>query len=269
MCIAITGRARTTFPRRIGAPGKAPARTASRHWSKRGAESRLNSGGIRSGVQILSEFYHLRRTAIKDLAAYIGFLVGFIGVAPFAWGLLGEQLASGEFVRGLWYFFGIVIAAGIFTGTAGLGVGYVAGLVWEHTHRHLRSEKLKAKALADTSPMNVPRESDASSPPKLSLVPSAEGELPNIAGRRLDAVRFGAVSIELSFGGSRLTMSGNPVVLRSGQRFRYPDAGTRDALCALIGDRVERVRAAGADRVEVSFESGAEIIIARTSVAVA
>lgn len=123
-----------------------------------------------SGLSILSEFYHLRRTAIKDLSAYIGFLVGFIGVAPFAWGLLGEQLASGAFVRGLWYFFGIVIAAGIFTGSAGLGLGYVAGVVWEQVHRHRRAEKLKAKAVADAALASVPDESTSASPPKLTLV---------------------------------------------------------------------------------------------------
>jgi hypothetical protein len=195
--------------------------------------------------------------------------VGFIGVAPFAWGLLGEQLASGAFVRGLWYFFGIVIAAGIFTGTAGLGLGYIAGVVWEQVHRHRRNEKLKAKAIAEAVPGIVGGESTSASPPKLTLVPVADSVLPDIDGRRLDAVRFAAASIELSFGGSRLMMSGNPVVLRGGQRYRFPDQGTRDALCALIGDRVERVRAAGSDRIEVTFESGAELVILRNSVAVA
>jgi hypothetical protein len=87
---------------------------------------------------MLSEFYHLRRTAIKDVFAYLGFLAGFIGAAPFAWGLLGDQLASGAFVKGLWYFFGIVVAAGIFTGTVGLGLGAVAGILWENIHRYRR-----------------------------------------------------------------------------------------------------------------------------------
>ena len=58
-----------------------------------------------------SEYYHLRRTAIKDLAAYCGFLLGFLGSAPFAWQLLVDQLDAGSFARGLWYFFGIVTAA--------------------------------------------------------------------------------------------------------------------------------------------------------------
>src|SRR5215217_3435222 len=103
------------------------------------------------GFEILSEFYQLRRTTIKDLAAYIGFLTGFIGAAPFAWSLLSDQLASGAFVRGLWYFFGIVIAAGIFAGVAGLGIGFVGGMLWEQFHRSRRRERLKAKPLAEVA----------------------------------------------------------------------------------------------------------------------
>ena len=106
---------------------------------------------------MLSEFYHLRRTAIKDVCAYVGFLAGFIGAAPFAWGLLGDQLASGAFVRGLWYFFGIVVAAGIFTGIAGLGIGAVAGILWEQLHRYRRREKLKASAMLES--VDEPEES--------------------------------------------------------------------------------------------------------------
>jgi hypothetical protein len=50
---------------------------------------------------MISEFYKLRRSAIKDISSYLGFLVGFIGSAPFAWGLLAVQLDAGRFARGL------------------------------------------------------------------------------------------------------------------------------------------------------------------------
>ena len=100
---------------------------------------------------MLSEFYHLRRTAIKDVFAYLGFLAGFIGAAPFAWTLLGDQLASGAFVKGLWYFFGIVVAAGIFTGVVGLGLGVVAGILWESFHRHRRKEHVEPSTVIDAA----------------------------------------------------------------------------------------------------------------------
>lgn len=131
------------------------------------------------GGPILSEFYHLRRTAIKDVAAYIGFLTGFIGAAPFAWGVLSEQLSSGSFVRGLWYFFGIVIAAGIFTGIAGLGIGFVTGILWEQFHRHRRRVRLEQKALAESAQRGPTPEPPviADEPPRLRLVSDDEPEI--------------------------------------------------------------------------------------------
>lgn len=124
---------------------------------------------------MLSEFYHLRRTAIKDVSAYVGFLAGFIGAAPFAWGLLGDQLASGAFVRGLWYFFGIVVAAGIFTGIAGLGMGAVAGIVWEQIHRYRRREKLRANAMVvSAQDLENPVEDASLDGPRLRLVRDEE-----------------------------------------------------------------------------------------------
>ncbi|MEO8577213.1 MAG: hypothetical protein ABI556_10955, partial [Gemmatimonadales bacterium] len=125
--------------------------------------------------EILSEFYQLRRTTIKDLASYIGFLAGFIGSAPFAWGLLASELDSGTFVRGLWYFFGIVVAAGIFCGIAGLGIGFVAGSFWEQFHRHRRGRRLERKAILEASNIIVEAEEPGSlgtndRPPKLRLV---------------------------------------------------------------------------------------------------
>ena len=126
---------------------------------------------------MISEFYHLRRTAIKDIAGYLGFLTGFIGSAPLAWGLLASQLESGTFVRGLWYFFGIVIAAGIFSGIAGLGIGYAGGLAWEQIHRHRRRRRALLKPIADPAPAGTKSEPPHTiprfgSPPELHLVGS-------------------------------------------------------------------------------------------------
>ncbi|HEY0243118.1 MAG TPA: hypothetical protein VGC52_10710, partial [Gemmatimonadaceae bacterium] len=212
----------------------------------------------------------LRRTAIKDVAAYLGFLAGFIGAAPFAWGLLSDQLADGSFVRGLWYFFGIVVAAGIFAGIAGLGFGFVAGVIWEQVHRHRRREILKAKAIAeakeDVSQADLSR--PATDQPRLQLVMEDHPVLPPIDGRTLSSVLFDLKSIKLDFAGVRIEVSGNPQLLCGGQRFRYPDSGSRDALCSLIGDRVLAVRIA-ADRFEIRFISGADLMIQRNSIAVA
>ena len=226
-----------------------------------------------------SEYYHLRRTAIKDLAAYCGFLLGFLGSAPFAWEQLASQLGAGRFARGLWYFFGIVTAAGIFSGIAGLGIGFIVGLSWEQIHRFRRAARAKKKAELDASHAAAmsasmpPRASGAigsqnESVPRLRLVADAT-PLPDLTGRRLRSMRFLARTVEIDFGGLVVEVSGNPTVTGGSKRFRYPESGSRDAMCALIGSRVERMRPTQGDRTEIRFDSGWELAIPRSSSAVA
>ena len=184
--------------------------------------------------------------------------------------MLSDQLESDAFVKGLWYFFGIVVAAGIFTGIAGLGVGYVGGVLWEQLHRHRRVEKLKRKAIAesDTATHAAPASQDAAAP-RLKLVPVDAPDFPSIDGRVLHSVQFHAAAVILDIGGIRVRLSGNPVTVCRGQRFRFPEPGSRDAICSLIGDRVHAVRAPTIERLELVFESGCEIVILRNGIAVA
>jgi len=171
-------------------------------------------------------------------------------------------------VRGLWYFFGIVIAAGIFAGTAGLGLGYVGGLLWEQIHRHRRSERVKAKAIADAS-VPTAHADDENIAPRLQLVSIDLPAIPDLGGRTLTSVIFLARSIQLDLNGTRVELTGNPLVVCGLQRTRYPDPGSRDALCSLIGDRLEEVRSPSSERIEMKFSSGCELIIPRNAVAVA
>ncbi len=228
-----------------------------------------------------SEYYHLRRTAIKDLAAYCGFLLGFLGAAPFAWEQLASQLDDGKFARGLWYFFGIVTAAGVFAGIAGLGIGFVVGLSWEQIHRYRRNEHAKKKARLEAErkfaeaqqQRDLPAQSVVTgnaddSSPRLRLVAPAV-PFPDLTGRRVSSVRFSIRSMEIDFGGVVLEVSGNPIVTAGSKRFRYPESGSRDALCSLVGTRVERMRFTQGDRTEIRFDTGWELAIARSSIAVA
>lgn len=218
---------------------------------------------------ILSEYYQLRRTTIKDLAAYIGFLAGFIGAAPFAWSFLADQLSSGSFVRGLWYFFGIVVAAGIFAGTAGLGIGYVGGVIWEQAHRHRRQTRLKERAIAEAKLASSVVAPPASAEPRLRLVTVESDPVPELEGRTLLSLRFRTKAIEMEFTGTRIDILGNASVVVMGTTTRYPETGSRDALCTLLGDRVEEVRVAAPDQLEIHFRSGSEIILERSAIAVA
>src|SRR6476469_9204411 len=122
-----------------------------------------------------SEYYHLRRTAIKDLSAYCGFLLGFLGSAPLAWELLAGQLDAGNFAKGLWYFFGMVTGAGIFSGIAGMGIGFVIGLTWEQFHRYRRRIRGRKKADMDLrAPTHETMAPDRSSSASPSIAPSAQ-----------------------------------------------------------------------------------------------
>jgi len=175
-------------------------------------------------------------------------------------------------VRGLWYFFAIVVAAGIFSGIAGLGLGFVGGVLWEQIHRHRRRERLKAKAIAEAqlgSSVLIEPSIDDSEPPKLKLVSVDSPDLPDVSGRSITAVKFLANEVVLEIGATRIELRGNPLIVCGSQRTRYPEIGSRDALCNLIGDRIESVRAASPERIEVHFVSGCELIIPRNAVAVA
>ena len=222
---------------------------------------------------MISEFYKLRRTAIKDIASYLAFLAGFIGAAPFAWGLLASQLEGGSFVTGLWYFFAIVIAAGIFAGVIGLGLGTAAGLIWELLHRNRRRNRLMHSAfletvseVSDMAPRPVKREDQ---PPRLQLVTPTVAPLPDLAGHRLVSIRFFESTAELEFGTIRIGVGAGTIVSLGSVRARYPDPGSHTALCSLIGVRVARLRTVAGDKVEISYENGSELTVARSSLLVA
>lgn len=178
-------------------------------------------------------------------------------------------------MRGLWFFFGIVIAVGIFSGIAGLGLGYVGGLLWEQFHRHQRSERSKQKEIVEASTIKADEPSPPPSirlddqPPRLQLVGGSSAPLPNIAGRRLRSVRFLEDTVELDFGAVRVGLGANAIVSCGTQKNRYPEPGSRDAICALIGARVDRIRLVSGNRVEISYDNGSDLTVLLSGLAVA
>lgn len=218
----------------------------------------------------------MRRTAIKDLAAYCGFLVGFLGSAPFAWRQLAAQLEVGNFSRGLWYFLLFVSATGVFAGTAGLGVGFVIGWVWEQYHRRRRNKRLQDRPAIDAvraanagaeaiSATEAPASAVtvAGEQARLRLVPAANVADPDVVGHRLTSVRFRAETVEFDFAGVVVKSRGHPIVLSGSQRFSYPEEGSRDALCRLIGATVDEMRVSGSDDIELTLDDGSGLVLPR------
>ncbi len=65
-------------------------------------------------------------------------MVGFIGAAPFAWRALSARWESGDLASGLLHFLMNILGAATITGVLGMGIGSVAGLLWERRHRARR-----------------------------------------------------------------------------------------------------------------------------------
>lgn len=209
---------------------------------------------------MLSEFYHLRRTTIKDLAAYCGFLIGFLGSAPLAWPQLTAEIDRGNLVLGLWYFFGLVAVAAIFMGVVGLGVGFVIGWLWERYHRYRRSRRLESAGSSPSAP--IPIEAHFGSP-RLQLIGAERRSTIDLVGHRLNAVRFLAHTVEFEFGGSVIGVSGDASIVAGGTRIAYPEAGSRDALCRLIGSRVNEMRRTAAGDIELDLDTGWGLVLPR------
>jgi len=209
---------------------------------------------------MISEYYALRRTSIKDLAAYCGFLVGFLGAAPLAWPRLTAEIDRGNFVLGLWYFFGIVAIAAVCAGLLGLGVGFVIGSLWERYHRYRRARRSRNNPRA---PEVISTTVPSNEPPRLQLVGVERRQGPDLTGRRLDSVRFFAHTVEFEFGGLIIGVSGDAAIVAGGTRIAYPEAGSRDAFCRVIGSRVEEMRRNPAGDVELDLDSGWGLVLPR------
>lgn len=209
---------------------------------------------------MISEYYSLRRTSIKDLAAYCGFLVGFLGAAPLAWPRLTAEIDRGNFVLGLWYFFGIVAIAAVCAGLMGLGVGFLIGSVWERFHRYRRARRNRNNPRA---PEAISTIVPSNEPPRLQLVGGERKHGPDLVGRRLDSVRFFAHTVEFEFGGIIIGVSGDAAIVAGGTRIAYPEAGSRDAFCRLIGARVDDMRRNPSGDVELDLDSGWGLLLPR------
>jgi len=209
---------------------------------------------------MISEYYSLRRTSIKDLAAYCGFLVGFLGAAPLAWPRLTEEIDRGNFVLGLWYFFGIVAIAAVSVGLMGLGVGFLIGSLWERYHRYMRARRSRNNPGA---PEAIPTIVPSNEAPRLQLVGGERRQGPDLVGRRLDSVRFFAHTVEFEFGGIIIGVSGDAAIVAGSTRIAYPEAGSRDAFCRVIGSRVDDMRRSQSGDVEVELDSGWGLLLPR------
>ena len=75
------------------------------------------------------------------------------------------------------------------------------------------------------------------------------------------SIRFFSDMMEFDFGGVLVMSKDNAVVITGLQRLRYPDPGSHEALCSLIGALADTTRTAPGDRLEIRFSADRHLIV--------
>lgn len=96
----------------------------------------------------MSEFYRLRRIAIKDVTALIAFFLGFVWAGPFALPYFQADLDRGDIVRALARFLTFVLVTALAMGALGLALGSALGAAWEWEHKRRRRHRVVRHAHA-------------------------------------------------------------------------------------------------------------------------
>ena len=88
-----------------------------------------------------------------------------------------------------------------------------------------------------------------------------ERTVESLAGEELSAVSFVHDYVEFHFDGPVLRALTNPRVEVGGETTSFPEPGSRDRLCALIGRAVHEVDARDGVHIRLAFEGGATLTL--------
>jgi hypothetical protein len=83
----------------------------------------------------------------------------------------------------------------------------------------------------------------------------------DLIGERVSAVCFVWDYVEIRFDGTILRSLSNPIVRVRGELFRYPDSGSRDALCQLVGATVRGLTIDEGRALELSTDNDCNLTI--------
>jgi hypothetical protein len=81
-------------------------------------------------------------------------------------------------------------------------------------------------------------------------------ELSDLVAETLSEVRFVMDYIQLGFSGPLLSCYSCPVIYRDQTTLVFPDAGSRDAMCMFIGQRLNELKLEENREIRLAFESG-------------
>lgn len=77
-----------------------------------------------------------------------------------------------------------------------------------------------------------------------------------LVGEELNAVCFVMDYVEFHFNGPILRALSNPTLKRGKERHRFPEPGSRDAICSIIGEEVVDIRLDEGVAIELRMSSG-------------
>ncbi len=83
----------------------------------------------------------------------------------------------------------------------------------------------------------------------------------SIINESLSAVCFVMDYVEFHFDGKIVRSLTNPILKVSNENFEFPDSGSRDRFCSLIGQTVIDITLKEEDRIELIFNTGNKLII--------
>jgi len=83
----------------------------------------------------------------------------------------------------------------------------------------------------------------------------------DLLGEEISAVCFVRDYVEFHFDGAILRSLSNPIILIQGVEHRFPEPGSRDALCKLIGSTVGDVTVEESQALKVTTTDGSKITI--------
>lgn len=85
--------------------------------------------------------------------------------------------------------------------------------------------------------------------------------IPDLIGEDISAVCFVCDYVEFHFNGATLRSLSNPMILIDGETFHFPERGSRDALCKVIGSRVRTLNLTENRSLILITTSGCEVTI--------
>lgn len=92
----------------------------------------------------MSEFYARGRAVVADATSFIFFLIGFAAAGLFGWPALRFAFETGSYDRGLAIYVARLLGGGLAAGLFGLGVGTLAGRLWQAFHQLRRTRREEA-----------------------------------------------------------------------------------------------------------------------------